>query len=336
MDKNSGMFSKKDNVVRKLPPLTSLAAFEALANLGGVVAAGQELNLTPSAISKQVANLERWAGRKLFLRPGRSLELTALGEDFLSEVTASLDRLELASTRLRSEQGAVDLRVSAPPTFTMYWLLPRLGDFQMENPKVRIQLDSRRDRAGGPPQGSDVAVFRGAPTGRHLESMRLMSEMISPVCSPSMPRRSSLKSPEDLEGHVLLQAALRPRDWGQWLEAASLPHFTPKQVLLFDHTYLALEAAMDGLGVAMAPLFLIGRDLEEGKLEVLFKSSVSDAAGYYAVCSPKKRNDPSVASFVSWLRTRTREYEESVTHRLCDQRASNVSKRTTVGRKRIS
>ncbi len=287
--------------MRRLPSLASLAAFEAVAIRGGVAAAGQDLCLTPGAVSKHVLNLERWLGRPLFDRSGRALVMTPAGTEFLREVTAALDRLELANARFRAEAGLDVLRVSAPPTFMMYWLIPRLGDFQRQYPEIRIQLDNRRDRARALPEGTDVAIRRGPAVWDGLQSIEFMPEALSPVCAPTMIGRDNILTPADLARHPRLVAGLRPVDWADWLQAAQVPDLQSQGLVQFDHTFLALEAAMDGLGVAMGPLFLIGRDLQEQRLVQLFEPISAPSPGYFVVCAPDRIHEPSVTTLTSWL-----------------------------------
>ena len=287
--------------MRRLPSLASLAAFEAVAIRGGVAAAGQDLCLTPGAVSKHVLNLERWLGRPLFDRSGRALVMTPAGTEFLREVTAALDRLELANARFRAESGLDVLRVSAPPTFMMYWLIPQLGDFQRQYPEFRIQLDNRRDRARALPEGTDVAIRRGPSVWDGLQSIEFMPEALSPVCAPTMIGRDNILTPADLARHPRLVAGLRPVDWADWLQAAQVPDLQSQGLVQFDHTFLALEAAMDGLGVAMGPLFLIGRDLQEQRLVQLFEPISAPSPGYFVVCAPDRIREPSVTALTSWL-----------------------------------
>jgi len=287
--------------MRRLPPLASLAAFEAVAIRRGVVAAGQNLCLTPGAVSKHVLNLERWLGRPLFDRSGRALVMTPAGTEFLREVTAALDRLELANARFRAEPGLDVLRVSAPPTFMMYWLIPRLGDFQRQYPEIRIQLDNRRDRARVLPERTDVAIRRGPAVWDGLQSIEFMPEALSPVCAPTMIGRDKILTPADLARHPRLVAGLRPVDWTDWLQVAQVPDLQSQGLVQFDHTFLALEAAMDGLGVAMGPLFLIGPDLQEQRLDQLFKPISAPSPGYFIVCAPDRIHEPSAAALTSWL-----------------------------------
>ena len=307
--------------MRRLPSLSSLSAFEAVATRGGVIAAGQTLCLTPGAVSKHVLNLERWLGRPLFDRSGRALVLTSPGAEFLREVTAALDRLEVANARFRAEPNVDVLRVSAPPTFMMHWLVPRLGDFQQRHPKIRIQLDNRRDRTRALPEGTDVAIRRGPSVWDGLQSEEFMSEAISPVCAPTMAGRRDIRTPADLARHLRLTAGLRPADWSEWLNMAGVPNLGSQGLVQFDHTFLALEAAVDGLGVAMAALFLIGRELQERRLDQLFTSIIAPAPGYFFVSAPAREHDASIAALKSWL------IEQGALH------AQKVS--STIGRRMI-
>lgn len=298
--------------MRRLPPLSALRVFEAVAREGGISTAAEELGITAGAVSKQVMKLEDWFGQKLFHRAGRGLQLAQVGADLLREITPALDRIELASRRAEANRATDRLRITSPPTFMTYWLIPRLGQFQQLHPGISIQLDNRRDHSRALPEQTDVAIRRGAPDAPGLSVTAIMPEAITPVGRPDMPGMETLRQPSDLAGVTWLMAGMRPNDWRDWLAAAELPALEPKRSLTFDHTYLALGAAADSLGVAMAPQYLVAHELREGRLIAPFHDISVPVDGYYSVCETMRENAPAIRAFRDWLTSQGAEHVADV------------------------
>jgi LysR family glycine cleavage system transcriptional activator len=289
--------------MRRLPPLSALSVFEIVAREGGVSVAAARLGMTPGAVSKQLLKLEAWFGRQLFHRVGRGLQLAPAGVDLLRDLTPALDRIELAARRIEIGRQPDVLRVTAPPTFMTHWLVPRLGRFQQLHPGISIQLDNRRDLGRGLPDGTDLAIRRGAPAAAGLSVLALMPEAVTPACRPDLPGLEKLKTPADLAGMTWLEATMRSRDWQDWLELAGLPALKPASRFTFDHTYLALSAAEDLLGVAMAPLYLIEQDLRSRRLVAPFIGIACPEDGYFVVVESAREKTPAIRALIDWLAT---------------------------------
>jgi LysR family transcriptional regulator, glycine cleavage system transcriptional activator len=287
--------------MRRLPPLSAMRVFEVVAREGGISVAAEQLGMTAGAVSKQVLKLEAWFGQSLFHRAGRGLQLAQVGADLLRELTPALDRIELASRRAEAGRSTDRLCITAPPTFMTYWLIPRLGQFQQLHPGIGIQLDNRRDQSRALPEQTDVAIRRGAPDGPGLSVTAIMPEAITPACRPDMQGVETLRHPRDLAGVTWLMAAMRPHDWRDWLAAAGLSALEPARSLTFDHTYLALGAAADSLGVAMAPLYLVAHEVHTGRLIAPFHDIAVPAEGYFAVCETMREDAPAIRAFRDWL-----------------------------------
>jgi LysR family glycine cleavage system transcriptional activator len=308
----SSTVSKTENIMRRLPPLTALRVFEVVAREGGISVAAGQLGMTPGAVSKQVLKLEAWFGQPLFHRAGRGLQLAAVGAALLKDVTPALDRIELAGRRAEAGAASDRLCITAPPTFMTYWLIPRLGQFQRLHPDIGIQLNNRRDQGRALPEHTDVAIRRGAPTGNGLSVTAIMPEAITPACNPDMPGIHLLTHPRDLAHVNWLMAAMRPDDWKAWLAAADVPTIKASRDLTFDHTYLALGAAHDALGVAMAPLYLVTHELQAGRLLAPFPQIRVPTDGYFAVCDRAQENTPAIKAFNDWLSAQGREHTRLV------------------------
>jgi LysR family glycine cleavage system transcriptional activator len=308
----SCLFSIKETVMRRLPPLSALRVFEIVAREGGISMAAEQLGMTAGAVSKQVLKLEAWCGQSLFHRAGRGLQLAQVGVELLHELTPALDRIELAGRHAQAGHASDQLRITAPPTFMTYWLIPRLGQFQQLHPGISIQLDNRRDRGHVLPDQTDIAIRRGAPEGPTLSFAAIMPEAITPACRPDMPGVETLRHPSDLANVTWLMAAMRPHDWRDWLRAAGLPTLESTRNLTFDHTYLALGAVADSLGVAMAPLYLVAHELRVGRLIAPFHDIIVPTEGYFAVCETAREDTPSIRAFRDWLTLQGAEHVAAV------------------------
>src|ERR1700681_105324 len=217
-----------ERVMRRLPPLSALATFECVARAGGITAAAAELGMTPGAVSKQIIKLERWFGCALFQRAGRGLLLIEAGRRLLQEIEAASRQVDRRSPNA--------LRISAPPTFMAYWLVPRLGLFQQRHPHIEIQLDNKRDRSRALPEHADVAVRRGLADATGFAAHPFMPEALWPVFGAGLPGRDDIRTPADLARTTWLTATMRPDDWQRWLAKARLTSLSPERWVTFDHT----------------------------------------------------------------------------------------------------
>lgn len=288
-------------MLRRLPPLNALKAFEAAGRHASFTRAAEELRVTHGAVSRHVQALEAWLGQTLFERHNRRVVLTEAGTSYLAEIGAALDRIALATTRQVERGRPRLLRVNALATFTLRWLIPRLSAFQRANPAVEVRLTTSNVPLANLAEPFDVAI-RGGPDGRpgHL-ARPFLSERRLPVCSPALLRRQPLAEPGQLRNHTLLHAATLPGVWPQWLEAAGVPGLVPQASVTLEHFYLTLQAALDGLGVAMGPERLIADDLAAGRLTCPFPGPSLPARSYFTYVPEARADDPSVQAFCRWL-----------------------------------
>ncbi len=292
---------------RELPPLNALRAFEATARLGSLVAAAEELCVTHGAVSRQVKLLEDWAGVALFERIGRRLKLTEAGRAYQAALGGALDTVAAASGRLRAvARGPLPLTVNALPTFAMRWLLPRLARFQRLEPDIELRLitsDEPIERLA--PGAFDVAIRRRLgswPSGFVAEPF--LAEQEIPVCAPALLRQAPIEQPRDLARQTLLHADKRPGAWTRWLAAAGAPEVEQQAARQrFDHFYLALQAAADGLGVALGPLPIVEDDLAAGRLVAPLAGPRVPSPSYCWVVSQGLGDRAPVRAFCAWLTT---------------------------------
>jgi len=299
-------------MMRKLPPLNAVRAFEAAARHVSFTKAAEELSVTHGAISRQVALLEDWFGRPLFRRSSSQLTLTDAGRSYLPEVSAALDRLALASMYLLQQQAPTTLRVSAPPTFTMRWLIPRMSGFQRRRPDVEIRLMTSLERPNFQANLYDVAIRGAHEAPAEGGAARFMSEHILPVCHVDVLEGRALLEPKDIARHTVINYATEPYSWPDWLESAGVAEVRPANSLKFEQMYFALQAACEGLGIVLVPLFLVLDDIIAGKLCAPFGALGIKRRDYYASFSPESDAYPLIAKFCEWLEQEGRDTERSI------------------------
>jgi LysR family glycine cleavage system transcriptional activator len=296
-------------MARKLPPLNAIRAFEAAGRHVSFTRAAVELNVTHGAVSRQVGLLESWLGTSLFRRSASQLALTEAGRLYLAEVTATLDRLAVASMHMRDQAAPTALRISAPPTFAMRWLLSRISGFQRRRPDIEIRLTTSTAPVSFRDDAYDIAI-RGAD--RPLPgcvSLPFMTELIVPVCHADLLDRGLMRQPRDLARHTLISYATEPYSWSDWLHAAGTPEVRPRGSLKFEQMYFALQAAVDGLGVVLVPLFLAIDDIITGKLCMPFGVLAAKQRQYFANAA---HPTPTVAAFYEWLLREGRDTEQQM------------------------
>ena len=287
-------------VSRRLPPLNALIAFEVSARLGSFSAAAVELGVTHGAVSRQVALLEAWFGHRLFVRQGRGVVPTGPGRTYAAEVSAAFDRLAEASAHHGPGRERTVLRVNAPATFAMRWLIPRLTRFHAVHPDVAVEVATSVSLAGRLKGGYDLAIRKGERFDHH-EATRFLDEADTVIASPSLLQRHPLRTLDDLRAHTLLATETRPGDWADWLEAAGLSLVAGTRQMRFDHYFVTLQAATDGLGIAVGPFPVLDGDVASGRFATPFPSIRVARPGYVALVPADVDKTRALRSFVAWL-----------------------------------
>jgi len=299
----------KPDAGRRLPPLTALRAFEAAARHLSFKRAADELHVTPAAVSQQVKTLEDWCGRPLFRRLTRALALTEAGAAALPGLSDGFDRLDEAASGLKVDTDGGILTVSVPPAFGAKWLLPRLGRFRGAHPAFDVRIDATELLADFAGDGVDLAIRYGSGGYAGLDEVRLMEDVAFPVCSPDLLRDGPpLQAPDDLKAHTLLHVDWRTLretapSWEMWLRAAGVAGVDPRRGLRFTAETMAVQAAIDGQGVALAAAAIVADDLAAGRLVRPFPPSDGERTifCYYVVCPPRNLRDPKVQAFRDWV-----------------------------------
>jgi len=288
-----------------LPSLNGLRAFEAAARHLSFTRAAAELNVTQTAISHQIRRLEEQLGVRLFLRKSRALLLTREAQEYLPAVRAAFEDLRLATERLKRPEKAQLLTVSTIASLAAKWLLPRLASFQEAHPAIEVRISSSSHLVDFRREEVDVAIRYGRGRWPGLRATWLMAEDIFPVCSPALLKGGKpLKRPQDLAHHTLIHGTLSREDWQLWLTAAGLPTaLATRPGLTFDLSLMALQAAVDGLGVALGRTAYVEGDIAAGRLVVPFDVKLPAEAGYYIVAPQETAETPKIALFRDWLLT---------------------------------
>ena len=288
----------------RLPSLNGLRAFEAAARHMSFTQAAAELNVTQTAISHQIKRLEEELGVRLFIRQNRALSLTPEAKDYLPGIRAAFNDLRLATDRLlRKDDGNV-LTVSTLASLAAKWLLPRISDFQEKHPGIDVHITTSTALVDFRSGDVDAAIRYGRGQWPGLRADWLMADQMFPVCSPALlAGKKPLNKPEDLADHVLLHSSAgNDDDWRLWLTAAGLPTNLSKQPgVTFDLVFMTVQAAIDGLGVAMGRTSYVQDDIAKGRLVVPFEITLPVDAGFYLVSPQTRADSPKLSAFRNWL-----------------------------------
>ena len=280
-----------------------LRAFVAVHDAGGFTRAAERLHLTQSAVSHQIRRLEDELGIRLFVRKNRALALTAEAREYLPGIRAAFNDLRLATDRLlRKEDGRV-LTVSTLASLAAKWLLPRLSGFQEAHPEIDVRITTSTGLVDFKNGDVDAAIRYGRGHWPGARSEWLMADEMFPVCSPALlTGKHPLHSPEDLKDHVLLHNTNNSDDWRLWLTAAGLPADISKQPgITFDLILMTVQAAIDGMGVAMGRTTYVKDDIAKGRLVVPFQITLPADAGFYIVSPEGVTDPPKLQAFRQWL-----------------------------------
>ncbi len=284
---------------RYLPSLPALLAIEALDRLGTGAAAAESLGLSQGAVSHQLKGLEDQLGVPLVIREKQRLRLTPAGKDYVREARKALQILSSASLSLRANPTGGSLNLAILPAFGMHWLAPRLARFAQSHPEVTVNLSTRLKPFDFADSRFDAAVHYGRQDWPGADFLSLMEEDILAVAAPTL-IAAPLASPDAILTCPLLQLESRPGDWGRWLGHHGVDVPRPGG-MMFDQFATMTQAAIHGLGVALLPLFLIERELAEGRLVAVHGGPVRAQGSYWLVWPRQGPPRAPLVSFRNWL-----------------------------------
>jgi LysR family transcriptional regulator, glycine cleavage system transcriptional activator len=294
-------------MLRRLPSLNALKAFEAAARHLSFTKAADELSVTQGAVSHQVKALEAELGLRLFNRERQRLVITEAGRSYLEVVRDAFDRVAVGTHRLLQLQKSGVLTVSTSPNFAAKWLVHRLGRFVEAHPEIDLRVGASLQHIDFAREDIDMAVRHGDGEWPGLSVTRLCAEEIFPVCSPTFMRgRAALRSPADLKRHTLIHVNDR-RDWSRWLEAAGVAATGADRGPILNQASMAIDAAVDGQGIALARTALAAWDLAAGRLVRPFRFALKAPYAYWIVCPKPTADIPKIAVFRDWLLAEAKE-----------------------------
>ncbi|MDB5946370.1 MAG: hypothetical protein JWQ33_1396 [Ramlibacter sp.] len=272
--------------MQRLPPLNAFKAFEAAVRHLSFTAAAAELHVTHGAVSRQVASLEEFMAVPLFVRGTRGLRLTPEGVQLARSVAAAFDTLRAGVAQVRRASPASALRVSVPPTLAMWWLIPRMSALHHAHPELRIDLTTSTDPVAFDEDLYDAAIRRIVQVPKGMVAQRLMDARPVPVCSPAYQKQHRLRSVADLSRATLVITRSEPAAWPEWLRRHKVARDALAPTLTFEQLYFAMQAALDSLGVALAPTALVEGEIRRGRLRALGAPDAGIAPSY-ALLSPR-------------------------------------------------
>ena len=293
---------------RKIPPLRALRAFVVSARYLSFTQAAEVLYVTQAAVSLQVKQLEEFLEIPLFLRGSRSLKLTPQGKTYLQDVSQTLKELVSATERVSRRNQNVQLVISALSSFVDRWLLPKLVNFQQAHNDTDIRISASEWLVDFDRDSVDIAIRYGHGEWAGTNATLLLREEVFPVCSPSL--CNSDLSPcitDDLAKFTLLHDDYAREDWRLWLETAGIKNVDSSRGLSFSHSGLMLEAAAQGMGLALGHTPLIQADLASGRLVKPFDVSLQGEMAYYIV-TPVGVENPMADAFREWLLEQARQH----------------------------
>ncbi|MES2990304.1 MAG: LysR substrate-binding domain-containing protein [Pseudomonadota bacterium] len=284
-----------------LPPVINLQAFEAVARRRSFALAAAELHLTASAISHQVSRLESHLGVRLFERSAHGVRISAAGELYLSRVGGALSAIAAATEDLK--QGVSNsLYVHSAPSIASLWLMSRLQGFAQAYPDIALNLSAAHTTSDFELGQADIDLRYGVPNWPGLVVEPLFEERIVPLASPAFIQEHRLKRPEHLLGVKLIQSNVSVVQWSDWFAAFTDKRAPDRFSVRFDRAQMSLDAATQGLGVALESATIAGRHIAERKLRPVFGlDKAIKVKAHFAVYPARHAKRPPVEAFLAWI-----------------------------------
>lgn len=284
-----------------MPPIANLQAFEAVARRRSFAVAAAELHLTASAISHQVARLEAHLGVRLFERSAHGVRLSAAGEQYLGRIGGALSAISAATEDMRQGVGH-SLYVHAAPSIGSLWLIPRLRGFAEAHPDISLNLSAAHTHSDFALGQADIDIRYGVPQWGDLVVEPLFEERIVPLASPAFIREHRLKRIDQLKDVPLIQSNVSVVQWADWFARHADQRAPDRFALRFDRAQMSLDAATQGLGVALESATIAAGHLKENKLKPVFGlDKALRVKGHFVVYPARHAKRPTVEAFLAWI-----------------------------------
>ena len=297
-----------------------LRAFEAVARHLNFRAAAEEMALTQSAVSRQIQALEEEVGVSLFLRHTRAVELTSAGGQLLMAVSQSLPRIDNAVRQIRQSAGRRAVALTTFASFASMWLIPRLEQFQRDNPDIDIRIDASDNLVDLDISDLDLALRYGPTASMPPHAIRLFGEQLTPVVSPWLMKSGpALAKAGDVAQFTLIEAGdahathLEWLTWRRWFDEQQLTRLQPKRWLYFNYAYQMVQAALTGQGVVLARLPMVAESLANGDLiEPLPHQRMDSPHAYWLIVGPRSAQRPEIRDFCEWLKAQAKATRQTI------------------------
>jgi LysR family glycine cleavage system transcriptional activator len=297
---------------RKIPSTAALIAFEMAARHESFTRAAEELALTQSAVCRQIASLEEFVGLRLFKRTRRGVKLTEAGLSYSRQIGARLDAVERDTLSLMAHHGkGVTLELGVVPTFATRWLIPRLASFHAAHPEIVLNFATRTRPFMFSEHELDAAIYYGDAVWPGTEAHFLMYEDSVPVCSPKLLNGRQSLTAAEIATLPLLQQTTRPYAWRSWFESLGMRIEHDMTGIRMELFSMLAQAAIEGMGVALMPPFLIREELDRGQLVVPFNHACPSSKAYYLMIPEHMVESVALQAFRAWLCEEARRYRES-------------------------
>lgn len=291
---------------RLLPPMGALQCFEAAARLESFSRTADEVGLTQSAVSRQVATLEEWLQVRLFERVARRVHLTSSGREYADAIGPALARIRRATASMLERRDENELTIATLPSFGMRWLAPRLPRFSTLHPDIVVNFTARSVPFDLVAAGYDGAIHFGLPDWPNAVHTHLFHEVVVPVVSPQLFDEQGLREPADLLSIPLLSQQSRRDAWSRWFASADVDIVQPIAGPVYEHFLMLAQAAVAGAGAALIPTFLIQPELASGALVVPFQIEMTSPEAYYFVYPDASVSAP-LRAFKIWIEAEGRQ-----------------------------
>ena len=287
----------------RLPPLKALLAFEVACRHGSFAQGASELGVTPSAVSHQIQQLEDFLGVALFQRRAGRAVLTDAGRTYVREIEHALTVISEATELVAPQSQSGHLVIAAGPSFAAKWLQPRLPHFMRAHPSIRIRLSTLSSADDLENTRCDLAIVYGAPPSGQPRVEPLLAERLRPLCSPTLAATLDLKAPKDLERATLIHS-VNALTWTDYLRQVGSSGLQPRHEIWLDRSTMAIDAAVDGVGVVLESELLAAPELRDGRLVAPFGDDAStvEMTSYFLVRPRGGRIGRQAAAFEKWLR----------------------------------
>jgi LysR family glycine cleavage system transcriptional activator len=281
--------------------MSTLRSFEAAARHQNFTFAAKELNLTQSAVSRQVKELEQMVGAQLFRRTGRQVVLTRAGSRLAADVHIELESIRRIVMRAVSAGNMNStLRLAILPTFATLWLIPRLPNFYQKHPELEISFSTRLKPFDLNSEQFDLAIHFGQENWPNTDMRKFFSEKMIPVASPAFVEQYNINSFADTSQAPLIHTSSRPSAWPEYMEQIGFKDRAYLTGQYFDQFSMVIAAVQASLGIGLLPKYLVQKEIENGELLALSRAELVTENSYYFV-TPEDQKDENVEKFYEWM-----------------------------------